>query len=354
MKILSPIEFLFNARIQLIKTFSKGNKDINEIKLTTLKNDIDKLEIKDNIQDLEIKLRHKKKLRKTKLLTFFSFFGFFTSVCLTLAGTEKIDFFDIDTLNTANITYIAIIGFLQSIVFIATSRESVIKERYYNHYWGFKIAQYLIVASSIYYNFRFFMMYFKEMSILEIIITALICAGLDIVTIKLIALKNDMKNNVQSFRNFKDIKVKEEKDKDIKEEKVKDIVNDIKDKDIIQVKDISKDKVKDVKDIKEEKVKDNTKENLKDKAKDNLNTSKKNHKVFDMRFIEIAKYITDEFSDGELISWTKIKDLFEIKDEYNLKKLRKYLKDKDIIMTKGKKSYKNNLNKVKDIINPKS
>jgi hypothetical protein len=204
MKILKPINWVYNIRTGIIKTFIQGGNDVAKMKLRKLQNDIESIEAKDSIIDLEVHMKYKKTLRKTKLISFFIIFGFITSICLTLAGTEKIDFFDANSLNTANITYCSIIFFLQSIVFIVTSKESTIKAKYYNHYWGFKFAQYFIVASSIYYNFRFFMMYFTDMNYLELTITAFICAGLDLVTIKLIGLKNDMKNNVMSVMKQKE------------------------------------------------------------------------------------------------------------------------------------------------------
>lgn len=339
MKILKPIEFLYNLRIEIIQLIAKGSNDVSNMKLQKLKNDFDGLAKKDSIRDFEIHTRYKKTLRKTKLITFFIFFGFATSISLTLAGTNKIDFFDIYTLNTPNLVYCSIIFFLQSIVYIVTSRESIIKEKYYNHYLGFKIAQYIIVASSIYYNYRFFLMMFKNMSVIEKIITLLICAGLDLVTINLIALKNDMKNNITSTKKVKDnLKVKDIlKNKNV----LKKILIDEKVKDKIEVKDILK--VKD----KIEPVKKNPKENLNDislieknikteNPKDNIKTPK----VIDMKYIKIGEYIIDKYIDEELIRWKEIKDKFDIKSEYVFKKLRAYLKDKDIIKTDGKKSYK--------------
>lgn len=206
MFILKPIEFFYKVRTELIQLITKSENSLNETKLQKYSNDYSNLEAKDSLHSLQNVLKHEKSLRKTKLISFFALFGAITSISLTLAGTGKINFFDITTINTPNLTYILIILFLQSMLFFLTGKESIIKKKYYNHYLMFKLAQFTIVASSIYYNFKFFLMYFESMNIIETIITGFICIGLDTLTLKLISLRYDMKNRIESYPG--DLKIK--------------------------------------------------------------------------------------------------------------------------------------------------
>lgn len=206
MFILKPIELVYQIRTEFIKLITKSENDLNSTKLQKYSNDYNQLEAKDSLHSLQNVLKHEKSLRKTKLITFFALFGAVTSISLTLAGTGKINFFNIATINTPNLTYILIILFLQSMLFFLTGKESVIKKKYYNHYAIFKLAQFTIVTSSIYYNFKFFLMYFENMNIIEKIITGFICIGLDTLTLKLISLRYDMKNNIESYQHDSKIK----------------------------------------------------------------------------------------------------------------------------------------------------
>jgi len=206
MIILKPIEFFYKIRTELIQLITKSENNLNETKLQKYSNDYSNLEAKNSLHSLQNVLKHEKSLRKTKLISFFALFGAVTSISLTLAGTGKINFFDITTINTPNLTYILIILFLQSMLFFLTGKESVIRKKYYNHYHMFKLSQYTIVLSSIYYNFKFFLMYFESMNTIETIITGFICIGLDTLTLKLISLRYDMKNKIESHPG--DLKVK--------------------------------------------------------------------------------------------------------------------------------------------------
>lgn len=307
MFILKPIEIFYKIRTELIELITKSENNLNAVKLQKYSNDYNQLEAKDSLHSLQNVIKHKKSLRKTKLISFFSLFGAVTSISLTLAGTGKINFFDIATINTPNLTYIFIILFLQSMMYFLTAKESVIKKKYYNHYFMFKIAQYSIVLSSIYYNLKFFLMYFENMNKIETIITGFICIGLDTLTLKLISLRYDMKNSIESYPE--DLKIK----------KIFDSLHQKK-QDTLQ----SNEKTLQSNEIKQ--IENNS---LQDTLHNTLqcNESSNEEKLIS----EIDKYILENYKIDELINVKSIKEKFNISQQRRWAKIIKELKSVNIV-----------------------
>jgi len=167
----------------LIKKISKLKTDINTAKIESVKNDYALLSENKKTRTLKNEIKSDKNvIRNSYILFILGFFGLLASTSLSLGG-------GIDRYHSfSKYAFVLAMIFIQVAIFVVSAYESVIINRFNQHYILVKTCQVLLLITSIKFNFDFF----KEKSIF----TLFMCVILDCITIKFITMSYDFRHLV--------------------------------------------------------------------------------------------------------------------------------------------------------------
>jgi hypothetical protein len=166
---------------RLINKISKLKTDINIAKIESVKNDYALLTENKKVRELKDELKADKNIiRNSYVLFVLGILGLLASTSLSLFG--GIDKYH----NFSKYAFIIALVFIQVSIFVVSAYESVIINRFHQHYILVKTCQMLLLVTSIKFNYDFF----KEKSVF----TFFMCVILDCITIKFITMSYDFRH----------------------------------------------------------------------------------------------------------------------------------------------------------------
>jgi hypothetical protein len=175
----------------------KAKTKLTEVSKSLIESDTKRLETEDAMIRIKEARKYKKKLKKTKLLSFLVFFGCIGSTMASLAGTGKLG----DPITPELVALCFMLIFAQVVVFYGSIIATTVRRHYNKHYLSIKSIQVLMLIISIYFNYKFIRVYLDNS-----IVCLVLCILFDYSVIRYLNLihdiRHDIKDEMQDNKNI--------------------------------------------------------------------------------------------------------------------------------------------------------
>jgi len=203
--IVSAIRRMGRFKTDVITSRLENENHINEIKLQQYRNAIKQLEVKDEVNKLELDIKYQNKLRRRSVLyNFISIIGTIGSIALTLCGITGSSFYELFS-TSKNIAYSTLVIFTQFSVWVISANKHYIKEKFYNNYNKLRLLQLFTIATSIICNYMFLVSFLKPDSLVKQAFVAMMSVSVDLISLTFCSLAQDCKFRNYSYKFGKDL-----------------------------------------------------------------------------------------------------------------------------------------------------